>query len=51
MTLEKLRQITNTLPNDTIILVDMCDDVDECECVNIQYHCDGRAFLTLSNKE
>lgn len=50
MTLEKLRQITNTLPADTIILIDAADTY-EVETVNIEYHTDGRAHLILSNKE
>ena len=52
MTLEKLRQITNNLPADTIILIEPArDDVDEIEMVSIEYHTDGRAHLILSNKE
>lgn len=50
MTLEKLRQITNTLPADTIILIDT-EDINEVETINIEYHADGRAHLILSNKE
>ena len=50
MTLEKLRQITNNLPADTIILID-ADDTHETETINIEYHADGRAHLILSDKE
>ena len=50
MTLEKLRQITNTLPADTVILIDGVD-VDDLSTVQIEYHTDGRAHLILSNKE
>lgn len=51
MTLEKLRQITNNLPADTIILVEGADDLTDCESVKIEYHADGRAHLILSNAE
>ena len=50
MTLEKLRQITNTLPADTIILID-AEDTHNVETINIEYHTDGRAHLILTNKE
>ena len=51
MTLEKLRQITNNLPADTIILVEGADDLTDCESVKIEYHSDGRSHLILSNAE
>lgn len=51
MTLEKLRQITNNLPADTIILIDGRNDLADCESVSIEYHSDGRAHLVLSDKE
>ena len=50
MTLEKLKQITNNLPADTVILID-AEDTYEIETINIEYHADGRAHLILSNKE
>jgi hypothetical protein len=50
MTIEKLRQITNNLPADTIILIES-EDVHDVETIDIQYHTDGRAHLILSNKE
>lgn len=51
MTLEKLRQITNNLPADTVILIEGSDDMTDCESVKIEYHSDGRAHLILSDKE
>lgn len=52
MTLEKLRQFTNNLPADTIILIDSNNaDVGDVETIDIQYHADGRAHLILSNLE
>lgn len=50
MTLEKLRQITNNLPADTIILIDSSGSDDgDVETIDIQYHADGRAHLILTN--
>ena len=52
MTLEKLRQITNNLPGDTVLLIDStAADVGDVETVSIEYHNDGRAHLIMSNKE
>jgi hypothetical protein len=50
MTLEKLRQITNTLPADTVVLINS-EDINEVETISIEYHSDGRAHLVLSNAE
>lgn len=50
MTLEKLRQITNKLPADTIILIHTTSvDVGDVETIEIQYHANGRAHLVLSD--
>lgn len=52
MTLEKLRQITNNLPADTVLLIGGDADVlKEIGTVSIEYHTDGRAHLILSNEE
>ena len=52
MTLEKLKQIANNLPADTVLLIDATTpDVCDVETVSIEYHSDGRAHLVLSNKE
>lgn len=52
MTLEKLRQITNNLPADAVLLIDSTtEDICDVEMVSIEYHNDGRAHLILSNKE
>lgn len=52
MTLEKLRQITNNLPSDTIVLIDSSTtETEDVETIDIQYHLDGRAHLILSNQE
>ena len=42
MTLEKLKQITNNLPADTIILIDE-EDVFDVESISIEYHTNGKA--------
>ena len=51
MTIEKLRQITNNLPADTVLLIDCTAEAADVETVSIEYHTDGRAHLILSSKE
>lgn len=52
MTLEKLKQIANNLPADTIILIDSTEtEVKEVVTIDITYHTDGRAHLILSDAE
>ena len=52
MTLEKLKQIANRLPADTVLLLeDTNGNYLEIEMVSIEYHTDGRAHLIFSNKE
>lgn len=52
MTIEKFKQLTNSLPADTVLLIDSTTtDTTDVEMVSIEYHSDGRAHLVLSNKE
>lgn len=51
MTIQKLKALTEHLPADTIVLIDLPDRTSDVETINIQYHTDGRAHLILSNKE
>lgn len=52
MTIEKLKQLTNNLPADTVLLIDSTTaDTMEVETISIEYHSDGRAHLILSDKE
>ncbi len=52
MTLEKLKQITNNLPADTVLLIGEDSDVlKEVGTVSIEYHTDGRAHLVFNNLE
>ena len=51
MTIQRLRTLTEHLPADTIVLIDLPDRVADVESINMQYHTDGRAHLILSNKE
>jgi hypothetical protein len=50
MTLEKLRQITNHLPADTVLLVDTDEGVNDVETIYTEYHADGRAHLIFTDK-
>ena len=52
MTLEKLRQITNNLPADTVLLIENdLDTMVDVKRVSIEYHADGRAHLVFTNLE
>ena len=51
MTISRLKTLTEQLPPDTIVLIDLPDKTGDVESINIQYHADGRAHLILSNKE
>lgn len=51
MTISKLKALTEHLPADTVVLIDLPDKVADVETINMQYHTDGRAHLILSNKE
>ncbi len=50
MTIAKLKQLTEQLPPDTIVLIEKPDEVADVETINIEYHADGRSHLILSNK-
>lgn len=51
MTISRLKTLTEQLPPDTIVLVDMGDKYSDIGTLNIEYHADGRAHLISSNKE
>jgi hypothetical protein len=51
MTIEKLRQITNNLPADVVLLVDNDGNVEDVATVQIEYHADGRGHLIFTSKE
>lgn len=51
MTIARLKQLTEQLPPDTVILIEQPEKVTDVETINIEYHSDGRSHLILSNKE
>jgi hypothetical protein len=51
MTIARLKTLTEQLPPDAIVLIDLPDGVKDVELLNIEYHTDGRSHLILSNKE
>jgi len=50
MTIKQLKEIINTLNDDTPILIST-DDVYEAETAIVEYHSDGRQHLIFSNAE
>lgn len=50
MTISQLKQLIQTLPDDTPIILST-DDVYETETAMVEYHSDGRVHLVLSNLE
>ena len=51
MTLKQLKEIIETLPPHTIILIDSGDQYGDLETVNIEYKSSGSIEIILSNKE
>lgn len=53
MTIARLKQLTEQLPPDTVVLIEATKEnaVQDIETINIEYHTDGRSHLILTNKE
>jgi hypothetical protein len=51
MTNEQLKAILNTLPNDTILLIDTNDGYVDVETIMIEHHSDGRTHIVFSTLE
>ena len=50
MTIKNLKEIINTLPEETIVLIDT-NDIYDAESISVQYHLDGRVHMILSIDE
>ena len=50
MTIKELKEITQLLPDDAIVLID-AEDICDVETVSIERHSDGRVHLILSSNE
>jgi hypothetical protein len=51
MTNEQLKAILNTLPNDTILLIDTNDGYVDVETIMIEHHSDGRTHIVFTSIE
>jgi hypothetical protein len=49
MTNEQLKAILNTLPNDTILLIDTNNEYVDVETIMIEHHSDGRTHIIFSS--
>jgi hypothetical protein len=48
MTNEQLKAILNTLPNETILLIDTNDGYVDVETIVIEHHADGRTHIVFT---
>lgn len=51
MTINELKSIINSLPDDTCVLIDLEDKYADVETVFIEYHSDGRTHIVFSAVE
>jgi hypothetical protein len=51
MTNEQLKAILNTLPNETILLIDTNDGYVDVETIMIEHHSDGRTHIVFTSIE
>ena len=49
MTNEQLKAILNTLPNETILLIDTSNGCTDVETIMIEHHADGRTHIIFSS--
>lgn len=50
MSIQQLKEIIQSLPNDTPVLLNT-DDIHEAQTVMVEYHSDGRLYVIISNAE
>ena len=51
MTIEQLKKIINSLPDETYVLIDLEDKYNDVETVLVEYHSDGRTHIVFSAVE
>ena len=51
MTTKELKNIINSLPEDTIILIDFNDKYVDVETISTEHHSDGRTRIVFSALE
>ena len=51
MSVKELKAILNSLPEDTILLIDTDDKYTDVETIMIEHHSDGRTHIIFSSFE
>ena len=51
MTIEQLKKIINSLPDETYVLIDLEDKYNDVETVIVEHHSDGRTHIVFSAVE
>ena len=49
MSIKELKAILNSLPDDTILLMDLNDKYTDVETIMIEHHSDGRTHIVFSS--
>lgn len=50
MTIKELKEIINSLPDETVVQL-FTEDIYELEAIRVEIHSDGRIYLILTNEE
>jgi hypothetical protein len=51
MTIKELKSIINSMPDETILLIDSNDNYEDVETIFIEHHSDGRTHIVFSALE
>ena len=51
MSIKELKAILNSLPDDTILLMDLNDKYTDVETIMVEHHSDGRTHIVFSSFE
>lgn len=51
MTIKEIKSIINSLPDETVALIDLNDEYADVETIFIEYHSDGRIHVVFSSLE
>ena len=51
MTINELKSIINSLPDDTVLLIDLDKEYTDVETIFIEHHSDGRTHIVFSAVE
>lgn len=51
MTIKELKSIINSLPDETVALIDFCDEYVDVETIFIEHHSDNRTHIVFSPLE